>query len=125
MNIEDLYAFIFALIACSTGRFIIYLLNKKRSKKRRRKKDLLPIEIKFLKSRFKIDEQRIDKKSYMLLFSIIDGLIVGLTSICVMKLSDFIYLQMFLGLIIILILIFVIYEIIGRIITRKGEKNEL
>lgn len=102
----------------------MYLINKKRIKNNKNlKKDLMPLEVKYLKRKFKINPKKIDKKSFMLLFSMLDGIIIGVTGVCVVNICDVIILQMLLGLILVLALIFIFYEIVGRILVRKGDKK--
>lgn len=124
MGIENLGIFLITLSICMVGRFVIYLVNKKRGKQKKSvRKELMPIEIKYLNKRFGLKMSKIYKNCFMLLVSFIDGLILSVTAMLVMLIPRFIYLQMLVGLGVLLGLIFVVYEVLGRILVRKGDKK--
>lgn len=124
MGIENLGIFLITLSICMVGRFVIYLVNKKRGKQKKSvRKELMPIEIKYLNKRFGLKMSKIYKSCFMLLVSFIDGLILSVTAMLVMLIPRFIYLQMLVGLGVLLGLIFVVYEVLGRILVRKGDKK--
>lgn len=125
---EQLILFIFTFILAFIGRLLLYLISKRAKKKGRKKKDKsgLAIEMKYLSMKFKLDNEKVDKKSIATLISCMDALIIAATFAIVITVSDSIVLELLLGLALIFGLIYGLYEILGRILLKKGYgKNGL
>lgn len=119
---EKLILFAFSLVFVFLGRLILYLISKR--KKKKKGNDGISIEIKYLCTKFKLDRSRIDKKSFAALISFLDALIISTTLIIVISITENFVLELLLGMFILLALIFVVYEIVGRILVKKGfDKN--
>ena len=102
--------------------FIIYLiffyiigLKKKRI--------LSSMQVEFLKVRFKFKNKDLNEKALGIIICIIDPLIISLTGTIVSLPKWHYILQLILGFVILMILIFSFYEIVGRIIKRKVDKK--
>ena len=102
--------------------FIIYLiffyilgLKKKRI--------LNSMQVEFLKVRFKFKNKDLNEKTLGIIISIIDPLIISLTGTIVSLPKWHYVLQLILGFVILMVLIYSFYEILGRIIKRKVDKK--
>jgi hypothetical protein len=125
---ELLFLFIFTFAFAFLGRLILYMVSKmnKKGKKKKKRNDGIAIEIKYLCTKFKLDEKKLDNKVFASIMSFIDALIISGTLTLVVMITDNLIFELFLGLIIVIVLIYVINEILGRILKRKGfEKNGL
>ena len=98
--------------------FIIYelFLVRKSKKDKRRKK---PVEVNYLIGKYNLD---LDKLNYKRLLNIISSVIVFyfLLVVIIVSLLDSFYLQLLIGFVLIMLLIIVSYDIVGRIYKKKG-----
>ena len=103
--------------------FIIYLiffyilgLKKKRI--------LNSMQVEFLKVRFNLRNIDLNQKVIGIIICILDPLIIALTG-TIVSLPKWNYvLELILGFVLLMIFIYSFYEILGRIIKRKVDKNE-
>lgn len=115
-----MFTFLFTFI----GRLTFYLLSKLRKKKKR--KSGLDVELKYLITKFKLSKSRVDRKSFAAIISFIDALIISSTLIISITITDNMVLELAIGLLIVIILIYILYEILGKILILKGfDKDEL
>lgn len=125
---EQLILFIFTFLLTFIGRIALYLLSKRNKKKGKKKKDKsgLAVEMKYLSMKFKLDNDLVDKRSIATLISCMDALIIASTFAIVITITDNMVLELILGLALIFGLIYGLYEILGRILLKKGYgKNGL
>ncbi len=128
---NELVFFLFSFLFCFIGRLLLYLtskLNTKKSKKKnlKVKNSGISMEIRFLSTKFKLSEKRLDKKIFATLFSFLDALIISGTLLVVTRITKNMVLQMVLAFIFLLIFIYLVYGIIGNILILKGyDKDEL
>ncbi len=103
--------------------FIIYLIFYYfRGLKKKTILDSLQVE--FLKVRFGLKNKDLKPKHIGLVVTFIDPLIISLTG-TIVSLPKWNYiLELLLGFVLLIALIYSFYEIIGRIIRRKVDKNE-
>ena len=103
--------------------FIIYLIFYYfRGLKKKTILDSLQVE--FLKVRFGFKNKELKPKKIGLIVTLIDPLIISLTG-TIVSLPKWNYiLELLLGFVLLIALIYSFYEIIGRIIRRKVDKNE-
>lgn len=71
-------------------------------------------------TKFKLNEKKVDRKSLATIISFLDAIIISATLIIVISATDNMALEMILGLIIVIALIYATYEVLGRILIRKG-----
>ncbi len=71
-------------------------------------------------TKFKLNEKKVDRKSLAAIISFLDAIIISATLIIVISATDNMALEMILGLIIVIALIYATYEVLGRILIRKG-----
>ena len=101
--------------------FIIYeaFLIKKCKKDKRRKK---PVEVTYLINKYKLDINKVNYKKLLNTISIISALDISLAVSIISLLKDF-YLQLAVGFVLIMALIVVSYDIVGKIYNNKGCCN--
>ena len=90
-----------------------------------KKKTILnSLQVEFLKVRFGFKNKELKPKNIGLIVTFIDPLIISLTG-TIVSLPKWNYiLELLLGFVLLIALIYSFYEIIGRIIRRKVDKNE-
>lgn len=116
---EYLISFLVTFFVVFIGRFAFYLFSK-RKKKKSKKQNSISVEISYLIKKFNLNKKKIDKKFFALIFSAIDALIIGLTLLVVILITDKMVLQILLAFVVVIVLILAVYEIFGRILLWKG-----
>ena len=119
-----LFAILFGLI------FIVdYLFIKRRylkrlnSKKKKKKKNK---ELSYLIGKFKLDKDALPLNKVLLMVSLINAFIIAFVAIVVLILNVHLIIQLIVGFILLLALIYSIYELYGRYLVKKGYgKNGL
>ena len=90
-----------------------------------KKKSILnSMQVEFLIKRFNLRKKDFNSKNIGIIICLIDPLIISLTGTIVTLPKWHYILELLLGFIILMILIYSFYEILGRIIKRKVDKNE-
>lgn len=116
---DKLILFLFCFVFCFVGRLTLYLISKL-SKKKKKNRTGIAVEIRYLVTKFKLNEKRMDGKALAAIISFLDAVIISGTLIIVVTTTENMVLEMLLGLIIVISLIYVSYEILGRILIKKG-----
>ncbi len=122
-----LFAILFGLI------FIVdYLFIKRRylkrlnSKKKKKKKNKELMELSYLIGKFKLDKDALPLNKVLLMVSLINAFIIAFVAIVVLILNVHLIIQLIVGFILLLALIYSIYELYGRYLVKKGYgKNGL
>ena len=110
------YLFIFVVIFLIT--FIMDLLK---IKKRKFKKIG---EVQYLVNKFKIDTNKISYKKTCLVISLINAFIISTVTIIIFVVDVHMTLQLLLGFVLLFSLIYIMYEIYGRILIKKGYQQK-
>ena len=99
--------------------FIVYyfLLNRKKTKTKLN----ADMEINYIINRHKLNPAKINMKRLKWVLNIVNPFIIALTFLVVISIKSFV-LGIMVGFVIMLILIYSIYEIIGRYLKRKEKK---
>ncbi|MBQ3021033.1 MAG: hypothetical protein IJD92_02260 [Bacilli bacterium] len=98
--------------------FLFYIMGLKM------KKILNSNQVRFLKVRFGLKDKDLNPKTIGFIICLIDPLIISLTG-TIVSLPKWNYvLELLLGFVILIALIYSFYEILGRIIKRKVDRNE-
>ncbi len=92
---------------------------KNKMKKKNKKKRELSVEVSYLSAKFKIDKNKLLTNKHMLIISLINAFIISLSSIVVIYINVNIILQLVIGFVLLIALIYAIYEIYGRILERS------
>ena len=117
--IESLVLFIVSYIGLFIIYFIFfYLLGLKR------KTISKSLQVEFLKVRFNMSTKQLKPKKIGLIICFIDPLIISITG-TIVSLPNFHYsIQLLLGFVLLIGLIYSFYEILGRILTRKRKDEK-
>ncbi len=112
--LEELILFILTFLLV----FIIYelFLVRKAKKDKRRKK---PVEVGYLIGKYKLDLEKLNYKRLLNIISAVSAFDISLVVTIVSLLESF-YLQLLVGFVLIMIVIIVSYDIVGRIYKKKG-----
>ena len=98
--------------------FIIYelFLVRKSKKDKRRKK---PVEVNYLIGKYNLDLDKLNYKRLLNIISAVSAFDISLV-VTIVSLLDSFYLQLLIGFVLIMLLIIVSYDIVGRIYKKKG-----
>ena len=112
--IEELILFIMTFMLV----FIIYeLFIVRKAKKSKKKKK--PIEVNYLIAKYNFDLDKLNYKKLLNIISIVSAFDISLVVTIVSLLKNF-YLQLLIGFVLIMLLIIVSYDVVGRIYIKKG-----
>lgn len=106
---------------------IDYIINrshysKRKKNKKPKNKDIM--EISYLVEKFKLDKKKLPINKLLLLIAFFNALIISITSLTVILCNTFLILQLVIGFVLLLGLIYAIYEITGQILVKRGySKN--
>lgn len=93
----------------------VLVINRKRKVYSEGKKDL---EIYYLVNKFKLDMRRVKYKTLKKIMTFVNPFIMSLTFIVVINIKNF-FLSLLIGFIVMMLLIYSLYEIIGRSLKKK------
>ena len=111
------------LFVCSYFVFFVIYLIFFYIRGLKRKAILNSLQVEFLKVRFGFKNKELKPKKIGFIITLIDPLIISLTG-TIVSLPKWNYiLELLLGFVLLIALIYSFYEIIGRIIKRKVDKN--
>ena len=98
--------------------YIIYelFLVRKAKKDKRRKK---PVEVNYLIGKYNLDINKLNYKRLLNIISAVSAFDISLV-VTIVSLLDSFYLQLLIGFVLIMLLILVSYDIVGRIYKKKG-----
>lgn len=109
--------------------FVDYIFIKRRYikriiKKKKIKKNNELTELSYLIAKFNLDKSKLPLNSLVLVISIINAFIISLVATLVLMVRTYIVLQLLLGFVLLIALIYAIYELLGRYLERRGfSKN--
>ncbi len=126
---EHIVYFILAFIISAFGRFYLYKKSKKEPKKTKKKtnaKENLAIEMKYLIAKFGLSKEKVDCLKIAKIVSLLDAFIIAIVCTFVTFVTEDMILIFLLGIVLIFTFIYGSYEILGRILKKKGyDKNGL
>ena len=103
--------------------FILYFLIFVR-KKTKYNKNKVPVEYYYLVSLYRLNVKNINYKKFIYATAFINTFIIVTTYMVVSKLLNKWFLQLLIGMVIIILLIIICYGILGRYYQKRGKKNE-
>lgn len=112
--LKNLYFFGILLVI-----FFIFLFINSRIKLKRKKYDKIG-DINYLVIKFRLDKKKINYKILTLINSAINAFIISFTCTVIGLIPIDLVWQLLIGFVILFIMIFLIYEIVGRICVKKG-----
>ena len=95
----------------------------KGKKTKKKNKNYAIMEVQFLTTRFKLDENKIDYKFLLKIIAFLNALIISFTSTVIMYIPLKMGWQLLIGFVIVFSLIYALYELLGRYLVKKGWKK--
>lgn len=123
---EHVIYFLISFVITYFGRLYLFKRNNKvskRSNKKEKKKDNMSIEIKYLSSKFSLDRDSLNTEKMNYLISAVDASIIA-TAFTLVSFIDDMVVTFIVGIITVFVLIYVSYEILGKILKKKGIKKK-
>ncbi len=120
------YAFLILFIIIFT---VDYLFIKRRylkrlnGKKKRKKKDNELMELSYLVAKFKLDKSKLPLNKLLVVISLINAFIISIVSVTVLLLDTYTIVRLLVGFVLLMGLIYSLYEILGRILERRGIRK--
>jgi len=114
------------LIIFVTGFLIVYLFSAILLILRRKKmhKYETSVQILYLKGRYKLDTNKVKMHKFIHVLGILNALIIAGTT-TIISLFDNLFIKLLTGFLIVLILIFLVYGLIGLWIKKKGKMKNV
>ena len=94
------------------------ITGKNKSKKKNKDNELM--ELSYLVAKFNLDKSKLVLHSLLITISLINAFIISLVAIVVIIININIILQLLIGFVLLLALIYSIYELLGRYLVKKG-----
>ncbi len=102
-----------------------FLVNRRYLKRVDKNKKVKEItEVSYLVSKFKLDKKKLQVNKLMIAIAVINALIISLVSVSVMLIRINIVLQLLIGFVLLIGLIYSLYEILGRILVKEGFEKD-
>lgn len=99
-------------------------LKRLNVKKKNKKKNNELTEIAYLVGKFKLNKKELPMNKLLLGISFINGFIISFVAIVVLLINIHIIFQLIIGFILLLALIYSLYELIGRYLVKAGYRIE-
>ena len=115
--LENLLNFIFGFVIMLLMHFISYKYNTKKPKK----KNSENVTMTLIVNKYNLDNGKDNQKKLYIITSIINSFIIAFTFMIIINIKNFFY-KMLVGFALIFILIYSIYEIVGKYLKRKEIK---
>ena len=117
MKLEDLYWFLGTFLLV----YIIYLFLYVIGKNKKYNKDKVPIELIYLIRRYRLDIEKISYKKIMNQIGIISAFDIAFTATLLFRYVKNIYLSILVGAVMIVPLIIITFNLLGKIYVKKGK----
>jgi hypothetical protein len=109
--------------------FILFPKIRKKSKSKdikpqkieKKKKEIL--EFNYLSGKFKLNRKKLMKKSIMVWVAITNAFIISLVSTVITMIPVKFIFQILIGMVLLFLLIYALYEVFGRILVKKGYND--
>ncbi len=99
-------------------------LKRLNGKKKKKKKDNELMELSYLIVKFKLDKSKLPLNKLLVIISLINAFIISIVSVTVLLLDTYTIVRLLVGFVLLMGLIYSLYEILGRILERRGfSKN--
>ena len=95
-------------------------LKRIKGKGKKRKKNNELTEVTYLTSKFNLDKNKLNLNKLLIVISIINAFIISLVSVVVMLIRINVILQLIIGFVLLISLIYALYELLGRFLVMKG-----
>ena len=118
-----LFGFLFIVIFLVDYLFVKRRYLKRLNNKNKNKKKKEITEIAYLVGKFKLDKRDLPINKLLIIISIINAFIISLVAVVVLLINSYIIIQFVVGFILLIGLIYSIYELLGRYLMKVGNKN--
>ena len=105
---------------CIKRKYLNRLKGKKKGRKKDNKKNELT-EIAYLVGKFKLDKSKLNLNKLVIIISLLNALIISLVAVVVLLIKVHIIIQLLIGFILLIALIYAIYELLGRYLVKERE----
>ena len=108
--------------------FIIFLgdyffVKRKYLKKKKKGKKQELMEASYLAAKFKLNQESLINKKMLKIFSMINAFIIAIVCVTVLVIDCNVILKLVIGFILLIALIYAIYELLGRFLERKYKNG--
>ena len=110
------YLFIFVVVFLLTLVMDLFKIKKKKFKKIG--------EVQYMINKFKLDVNKLNYKKTCIIISLINAFIISTVTIIIYSIDVSMVLQLLVGFILLFSLIYVLYEIYGRILIKRGYQQK-
>ena len=100
---------------------ILQITGKKKSKKKKKEKQLMEVE--YLCNKFKLNRNKLNYKEFMFTFPLINSFIITLVTLILELIRIPFIFRLLIGFVLLLGLIYAIYEIYGNRLKKKEKEN--
>ena len=100
---------------------ILQITGKKKSKKKKKEKPLMEIE--YLCNKFKLNRNKLNYKEFMFVFPLINSFIITIVTLILELIKIPFIFRLAIGFVLLLGLIYAIYEIYGNRLKKKEKEN--
>ena len=118
-----LFVVIFLLDYLLINRKYLNRINGKSKRKRKKNTNELT-ELSYLVKKFNLDRNKLPLNKLMIIIAIINAFIISLTGEVVLLIDVNIIIQLLIGFILLLALIYSLYELLGRHLVKKGFEKD-
>ncbi len=103
--------------------FDYFFIKRKYLKKKRKKKNNELMELSYLINKFNLNRDTLNLKRLLFCISLINAFIISLVSVTVLAIDTYVILKFIIGFILLIALIYAIYELLGRFLERKYKNG--
>ncbi len=119
-----LFVILFIIVFVFDYLFIKRRYLKRINGKKKVKKNKELTEVAYLVGKFKLDKTKLPLNILCFIFSLINAFIIALVSVVVILCNTYYILELIIGFILLIALIYAIYELLGRYLKKRGfDKN--
>lgn len=118
-----IFGILFLIIFLLDYLFIKRSYLRKISKGKKKKKTNELTEIAYLVGRFKLDKQKLNLSRLLVIISLINSFIISLVAVVVLIINVHVVFQLLIGFVLLMTLIFAMYEILGQYLVKKENEN--
>ena len=100
--------------------YLVFLNKKKKDYSKLKKGDLIKVFI----ARYNLDMRKQDYKKVLLLYTIVKVFVISFTAALIMSIKSFIW-KVLIAFVVVFVLIYALFEILGRTLKKREEKENV
>ncbi|MFI3260341.1 MAG: hypothetical protein R3Y13_01335 [bacterium] len=123
----SLIFFLVVFFSIFTLQYTVFVVPKIKPNLKNKAEAKKIVEIEYLSMKFKLDKEKLMNSKVGTMICYLNSFIIALVSTLVTLLPCSETLQLLIGFVLLLVIIYIVYEIFGKFLSKKlgGEKNEL